>query len=145
MKFLFVPWTQKSRCETLSLEGVTVTPHIQSYEMRYRKKTDYSLGARTQLFIQNVSESALSLKPDTDIHLRDRTPKELLDADEWAWYDFPDAWKDQPLTLAPKALTVWTFNGKHEQWGVGTSTNMSIKLSGKEGDTTKFRIPIERP
>jgi hypothetical protein len=142
---LFVPWTQKSRCETLSLEGVTVTPHIQSYEMRYRKKTDYSLGARTQLFIQNVSESALSLKPDTDIHLRDRTPKELLDADEWAWYDFPDAWKDQPLTLAPKALTVWTFNGKHEQWGVGTSTNMSIKLSGKEGDTTKFRIPIERP
>jgi len=82
---------EKSQCETLSLEGVTVTPHVQSHEMRYRKNTDFSLGARTQLFIQNVSESPLSLKPDTDIHLRDQTPKELLEADEWAWYDFPDA------------------------------------------------------
>ena len=98
----------KGRCETLSLEGVTVTPHLQSHQMRYRKKTDFSLGARTQLIIQNVSESPLSLEPDADIRLRDRTPKELLDADEWAWYDFPDAWQDQPLTLAPEALTVWT-------------------------------------
>ncbi|MHC4242742.1 MAG: hypothetical protein ACYSU4_10080, partial [Planctomycetota bacterium] len=71
----------------------------------YRKKTDFSLGARTQLFIQNVSKSPLSLKPDTNIRLRGRTPKELLEADEGAWYDFPDAWKDQPLTLGPQALT----------------------------------------
>lgn len=142
---LAVTWIETGRCETLRLEGVTVTPHMQSHEMRYRKKTDFSLGARTQLFIQNVSESTLSIKPDSDIRLRDRTPKELLDADEWSWYDFPDAWKDQPLTLAPKALTVWTFNGKREKWGVGKSAKMSIKLSGKEGDTTKFRIPIERP
>ena len=142
---LAVAWIETGRCEMLGLEGVTVTPHMQSHVMRYRKKTDFSLGARTQLFIQNVSESTLSIKPDTDIRLRDRTPKELLDADEWVWYDFSDAWKDQPLTLTPQTLTVWTFNGKHEQWGVGTSTNMSIKLSGKEGDTTKFQIPIERP
>jgi hypothetical protein len=136
---------ENSQCETLSLEGVTVTPHQQSHEMRYRKKTDFSLGARTQLFIKNVSESPLSLKPDTDIRLRDRTPKELLDADEWAWYDFPDAWKDQPLMLPPEALTVWTWNGKRQEWGVGKSANMSIKLSGKDGTRTQLQVPIEQP
>ena len=75
---------ETSRCETLSLEGVTVMPHMQSREMRYRQTTDFSLGARTQLFIQNVSTSPLSLEPDTDIRLRGGTPKELLEADEWA-------------------------------------------------------------
>jgi len=135
----------KSQSETLSLEGVTVTPHLQSHQMRYRKKTDFSLGARTQLFIQNVSKSPLSLKPDTDIRLRGLTPKELLEADEWAWYDFPDAWKEQPLTLAPEALTVWTWNGKHEQWGAGKSANMSIKLPEKDGGTTQFQVPIKQP
>jgi len=142
---LVVAWIEKSQCETLRLEGVTVTPHLQSHEMRYRKKTDFSLGARTQLFIQNVSKSPLSLKPDTDIRLRSRTPEELLDADEWAWYDFPDAWKDQPLTLPPEALTVCTWNGKREEWGVGKSANMSIKLSGKDGAATQFQVPIEQP
>jgi len=39
---------ETSRCETLSLEGVTVTPHVQSREMRYRQTTDFSLGAFTQ-------------------------------------------------------------------------------------------------
>ncbi|MHC4205357.1 MAG: hypothetical protein ACYSTT_11960 [Planctomycetota bacterium] len=136
---------EKSQCETLNLEGVTVTPHLQSQQMRYRKKTDFSLGARIQLFIQNMSKSPLSLEPDTDIRLRDRTPKELLEADEWAWYDFPDAWKDQSLTLAPEALTVWTWNGKREQWGVGTSANMIIKLPEREGGTVQFQVPIKKP
>ena len=140
-----VAWIENSQCEMLHLEGVTVTPHLQSHEMRYRKKTDFSLGARTQLFIQNVSKSPLSLKPDTDIRLRDLTSKELLDADEWAWYDFPDAWKGQPLTLPPEAITVWTWNGKREEWGVGKNTNISIKLSGKDRATTQLQVPIEQP
>ena len=142
---LVVAWIEKSQCETMSLEGVTVTPHLQSHRMRYRKKTDFSLGARTQLFIQNVSKSLLSLRLDTDIRLRGRTPKELLEADEWAWYDFPDAWKDQPLMLPSEALTVWTWNGKREEWGIGKSANISVKLSGKDGTTTQLQVPIEQP
>ena len=88
---LAVAWIETGRCETLCLEGVTVTPHLQSREMRYRQTADFSLGARTQLFIRNMSDSSLVLGPDIDIHLRGRTPQELLEADEWAWYDFPDA------------------------------------------------------
>lgn len=136
---------ETSRCETLSLEGVTVMPHVQSREMRYRQKTDFSLGARTQLFIQNVSTSPLSLEPDTDIRLRGRTPKELLEADEWAWYDFPDVWQGQMFVLPPRAMTVWTWNGKRQQWGAGTSADMSVRLSEKEKATTIFQVPIEQP
>jgi hypothetical protein len=136
---------ETGRCKTLRLEGVTVTPHLQSREMRYRQKTDFSLGARTQLFIRNVSDSSLMLEPDTDIRLRGRTPKELLEADEWAWYDFPDAWKDQPLMLAPQAMTVWTWNGKHQEWGVNTSVDMSISLSGEHEATAQFQVPIKQP
>jgi len=47
-----------------------------------------------QLSIRNVSDSTLLLEPDSDIHLRVRTPKELLEADEWTW------------------------NGKHQEWGI---------------------------
>ena len=136
---------ETSRCETLSLEGVTVIPHVQSREMRYRQTTDFSLGARTQLFIQNVSTSPLSLEPDTDISLQGRIPKELLEADEWAWYDFLDVWQNQTLVLPPRAMTVWTWNGKRQQWGAGTSTDMSIRLSEKEETATQFQVPIEKP
>ena len=91
---LALAWIETGRCEALRLEGLTVTPHLQSHEMRYRRAADFSLGARTQLFIRNVSDSPLPLEPDTGIHLRDRTPKELLEADEW------------------------TLNGKHQEWGI---------------------------
>ena len=36
--------------DALSIEGVHVVPHVQSSEMRYRQKPDFSLGARVQLF-----------------------------------------------------------------------------------------------
>lgn len=35
-----------TRVDTLSVEGIHVVPHQQSQEMRYRQKTDFSLGAR---------------------------------------------------------------------------------------------------
>lgn len=136
--FVLVTVLETSHGEVLSLRGVTVTPHVQSPEMRYRKETDFSLGARTQLFMQNVSDSQLSLKPDTDIRLRGRTPRALLEADEWAWYDFPDARKDQSLTLEPGALTVWTWNGKRAAWGAGKSADMIVEAA-------QYPIPLAQP
>ncbi|MFM7556195.1 MAG: hypothetical protein ACKPAH_13000 [Verrucomicrobiota bacterium] len=35
----------------LSLEGVHVVPHRQSGEMQYRRKADFSLGARVEVFV----------------------------------------------------------------------------------------------
>ena len=43
----------------LSVEGVHVVPHVQSSEMRYRRETDFSLGARVEVFLRNESQETL--------------------------------------------------------------------------------------
>ncbi|NQV31808.1 MAG: hypothetical protein HQ515_03895 [Phycisphaeraceae bacterium] len=128
----------------LTLQGVTVTPHVQSLDMRYRKATDFSLGARAQIFVQNACLSPICLEPGTDIRVRGRRPKALVDADEWAWYDFPDAW-DTPLTLAPEALTVWTWNGKREPWGLGTRADLQISLAHKDAEPIACQVSLAQP
>lgn len=136
----------KSWAGTLQLEGVTVTPHIQSTNLRYRNSTDHSLGARTQIFILNTSKNDIVFSPDTAIHLRGKSPDELLSADEWAWYDIPSAWKDAPLTLPPDALTVWTWNGKRENWGVETGADLCVSLPSNASETqVEFQVPIDSP
>ena len=142
--FVLVAVSDTSHGEGVTLQGVTVTPHRQSQDMRYRKETDFSLGARTQIFVQNTSLSPVSVKPDTDIRLRGRTPKALLEADEWAWYDFPDAWED-PLILAPDALTVWTWNGKRASWGVDTQADLKVSIPGQETESEACKISLAEP
>jgi hypothetical protein len=44
----------------LILKGITVTPHVQSVELRYRREPDRSLGARVQLFLRNEGMERLS-------------------------------------------------------------------------------------
>jgi hypothetical protein len=44
----------------LVLKGITVTPHVQSVELRYRREPDRSLGARVQLFLRNEGMERLS-------------------------------------------------------------------------------------
>lgn len=78
--------------DALSVEGVHVVAHQQSQEMRYRQKTDFSLGARVELFLHNTSEDTLVLPVSLDIRLRGRTPSGLLESDDWAWHDLPSAW-----------------------------------------------------
>jgi hypothetical protein len=39
-----------AHADALSLEGVHVIPHVQSTEMQYRRKPDFSLGARVEVF-----------------------------------------------------------------------------------------------
>jgi hypothetical protein len=113
-----------ARSATLDLAGLTVTPHVQSRELRYRREPDFSLGAKVELFVRNAGDKELRLAPDAAIRLRGKTPDELLAAGDWTWHDFPSAWTNQPLSLPPGALTVWTFNGNRATWGVGASATL---------------------
>ncbi len=110
----------------VDLRGVTVVPHIQSSEMRYRREPDRSLGACVRLFVANNGPSALRLSTETPVRLRNKTPEELLAAGDWTWYDFPSAWTNASLELPPGALTVWSFNGKNAPWGAGTSADLFV-------------------
>lgn len=110
----------------VELAGVTVTPHVQSTELRYRTPSDFSLGARVEVFLRNASDAILRLAPDAPIRLRGRSPAQLVAAGDWAWHDFPSAWTNHPLTLPPGALTVWSFNGRRANWGTGTSASLEV-------------------
>ena len=123
--------------EVVSLEGVHVVPHVQSTEMQYRRKPDFSLGARVEVFLKNSSQAPLEIPSTTEIRLRGRTPEELLKADEWAWHDLPSAWGGGALQLPPGAMTVWSWNGKRATWGTNTTVDLALALPGR---TTPERL-----
>lgn len=110
----------------LVVAGTTVIPHVQSSEMRYRKPTDRSLGARVQLFLVNQSDTPYRITPDMSIRVRGKAPADWLKADEWAWHDFPSAWPESTWKLPSKAMTVWSFNGKRAPWGVGKEAPLEV-------------------
>jgi hypothetical protein len=120
---------------TLSLDGVQVVPHVQSTEMRYRQKADFSLGARVELFLRNASDRPLVLPASAPIRLRGRTPEELLRDDAWAWHELPSAWGGDPITLPPGAMTVWKWNGKRADWGTNTQAALEVTLPGSGSGT----------
>ena len=129
---------------SLSLDGVHVVPHLQSPEMQYRKKPDFSLGARVEVYLRNTSTEVLVIPPSADIRLRGRTPEELLQTDEWAWHDLPSAWGSEPLRLPPGAMTVWSWNGKRAEWGTNTQTELAVGLPGM-GEADRMQVRIDSP
>ena len=133
-----------ARAASLSLEGTHVVPHLQSKEMQYRKKPDFSLGARVEIFLRNTSHEEMVLPASTDIRLRENTPEELLRDDQWAWHDLPSAWGGEPLHLPPGALTVWSWNGKRADWGTNTQAEVSIRRPG-QSKADQFQVRIDNP
>jgi hypothetical protein len=130
--------------EPLSLDGVHVVPHVQSTEMRYRQKADFSLGARVELFLRNASRQPLVFPPSAEVRLRGKSPEALLAADDWAWHDFPSAWTNESLTLPPGALTVWSWNGKRAAWGTNTQVEWAVTLPGG-AKADRMQVSIGNP
>ena len=129
---------------SLSVDGVHGVPHLQSTEMQYRKKADFSLGARVEVYLRNTSTEMVVIPASADIRLRGRTPEELLKADEWAWHDLPSAWGGEPLRLPPGALTVWSWNGKRAEWGTNTQAELAVGLPGM-GQADRMQVRIDNP
>lgn len=132
----------RSAAYALEIQGVNVVPHVQSPEMQYRKKADFSLGALVAVFVQNTGQESVQIPPSTEIRLRGRTPEEWLQRDDWAWHDFPSAWTNHPLRLPPGAMTVWSWNGKRAPWG--TNTIADLVLPGLTG-SQRLTVPIAHP
>jgi hypothetical protein len=105
--------------------GTNVIPHHMVPTMRYRQPRDTTLAARVQLFVQGETQPEL---------FNGSSPAELLENGQWAWHDMASA-----ITPPPGALTVWTFNGKSAQWGVGNS--FQLTGSGMEDTTIDILQP----
>jgi hypothetical protein len=128
----------------LVIEGVHVVPHVQSTEMRYRQRPDFSLGARVEVFLRNTSQETLAIPATTAVRLRGRTPEDLMKANEWAWHDLPSAWGGDPLRLPSGALTIWSWNGKRALWGTNTQAELAVTLPGA-GGPDRLTVPIDNP
>ncbi len=139
---LFLAGGPASAAPALEVAGISVTPHMQSAELRYRRNPDPQLGARVQLFVRNVSPRPITLDVSTPLRLRGQEPAGWLARGDWAWHDFPSAWPSNQLLLPPGGLTCWTFNGRGTNWGVGTTADLEI---GRGEDTQRSVIRIDRP
>lgn len=134
LAFLVVePCSAETGTESVStpsgIVGVTVTPHVISEVMKYRRPRDPGLAARVQLFIRG---GALPSR------ISGKTPREWLQSGDWAWHDMDTAVKGLPESLA-----VWTFNGKTDRWGVGQSFEVDLPREGNKIEAQK--VQIEKP
>lgn len=128
----------------LTVEGTHVVPHVQSSEMRYRQVSDFSLGARVELFLRNSSEQEIAIPATADLRVRGKSPSELLSTDQWAWHDLPPAWGGEPLRLPPGALTVWSWNGQRAPWGTNTQADLLLTLPDSSSPQ-RFDVAIASP
>lgn len=138
------PFSVRASADELEVQGVHVVPHVQSAEMKYAKEPDFRLGARVEVFLRNKSAKTLTLPASTSIRVRDKTPEQLISDDQWAWHDLPSAWEGQALQLPPGAMTVWSWNGKRDDWGMGTQAELSIALPEAIGPN-RMRVSIDKP
>lgn len=114
------------RSLAVEIVGLTVTPHQQSPEMRYRKPASPERGARVELFLRNNRSQPLSLGPESPVLFDGIHPNDLLRQGAWAWHDTPSAQTNTALVLPEGALTVWRFNTRTTPWGAGSQHDLRI-------------------
>ena len=114
----------------LELAGLTVTPHVQSSFMRYRRAPHPSLGARVELFLQNKGQAPLTVGHDFKAFFDGQHAEKWLTSGSWAWHDTPSARTNQTISLAPEALMVWSFNSRDASWGSGTHHQLLLSSAG---------------
>jgi hypothetical protein len=129
-------------CSAWELAGLSTTPHTQSPNLRYRRLPDLQLGARVELFLLNDGDTPSRLDPDSAVRFDGRTANELLAGGDWAWHDTPSARSNTSITLPPGSLTVWSFNSRGSNWGVGTAHQLEIAAVGA---VKSIRLPLDAP
>lgn len=115
-----------ARAAALDLAGLSVTPHQQSPNLRYRRAPNPGLGARVELFLRNPGAEPLVVGTEFPVRFDGSSATDLLREGAWAWHDTPAARTNQTLTLPPGALTIWSFNSRGTNWGVGTRHRMEV-------------------
>ena len=125
----------------LELAGLGVTPHVQSFNMRYRRDPDPELGARVELFLRNQDQVPLIMGPEFPATFDGQSAEHWLASGDWAWHDTPSARSNETVSLAPAALTVWSFNSKSTKWGEGTQHQL---VFGNDS-ATPLEFSLEKP
>ena len=118
--------------------GVTVTPHMISSVMRWRRPATPELGARVELVLRNSGSEPLTIRRDQPWTFDGSTPAQLLESQDWAWHEAPQVWTEETVQLPPQALTVLHFNGRSDKWAAGTAHTLQI---GSAEKPLAFELP----
>ncbi len=111
---------------SLELAGVTVTPHVQSSQLRWRRPPDPQRGVRAEVFLRNPGPDPVQLDGPTSIRCDGHPPSQWVATDAWSWHDTPEVWDERAVQVPPETLTVLSFNTRTDAWGVGTEHALEI-------------------
>ena len=110
----------------LAVSGFEVVPHVRSDVMQYRAASNPELGLLCRVFLRNAGGAAIQFHDTLPVRWREQSAEQLLTNGNWTWHDTPAAWPGTEPVLPPGALTVWTFNTRGTNWGLGTRAKLSI-------------------
>jgi hypothetical protein len=129
----------------LELTGATVTPHVGTPGVRFRRPPLAPLDARVQLFLRNNdTQTAETSRPCGlgQILFNDKKAATCLEEGLWSWHDSPTVWTDTERNIPPDALMVWTFNSIGEQLG----NTLQLQINDDQGQARhRLDVPIQRP
>jgi len=94
--------------------------------VRYRRAPDPELVVLVHAFLRNAGPNPLMFDEALPVRFRDQTPTQLLANGDWTWHDTPAAWPEKKRTLPPGGLTVWSFNTRVTNLGVGTRAKLRV-------------------
>jgi hypothetical protein len=120
---------------------VIVTPHQFSTELRYGKAADEELGALVRLVVAHREAKGKDVA--LELAFNGKKSSELLESGDWCWYEMPEnlGTANQPYTLAPGTVEVFTFNAGKAAWGVGKAFELTL-TDAQSKATETLRMPL---
>jgi hypothetical protein len=126
----------------LELAGVTVTPHVGTPGVRFRRPPLAPLDARVQLFIRNGTSEAVRPFRVGKVLFNNKEAAACLKEGLWSWHDSPAVRTDEEREIPAGALVVWTFNSTGEQ----LDEALRLRIGEQEGPRTQsFEAAIRKP
>lgn len=139
---LMVMATVSQAASQLELAGVTVTPHVGTPNVRFRRTPIAPLDVRVQLFVWNKASEAGRPFRLGRVLFDGKEAAEYLENSLWSWHDSPSGWTDTERVVPSDALVVWTFNS------TAALLDSTLRLQVGEGQGRpehRFDIAIKRP
>lgn len=129
----------------LELVGMTVTPHVGTPSMRFRRPPLAPLDARVQLFVRNkVTETSKAARPFhvKEVLFNGREAGACIKEGLWSWHDSPAVWTDAEKEIPSNALVVWTFNSIDKQ----LNNTLQLQINEDEGQLRHIsEVSVQKP
>lgn len=116
----------------LELIGVNKVDHTIESSLKYNEPHSKDLSSRYQFFVLNNTDKPIDSHQFRNTLLNGKSPDQLHKNGMISWFQFPDQDNKFPNLFPPRALMVWQFNGKKNDW----LSADGLRISNPAIDTT---------